>query len=166
MYPGRNHNAYGNHMKDKDFLKLEQLESLLRPYQRLIGLKPPRLGWVRAIRETLGMTNIQLAKRIGVTASQSVEDMQEYEVAGTIKLQTLRKLADALECQLVYALVPRKPLHDIRRDRASIVAQRLLKRVSHSMSLEDQAVSSEEEKNEQERRIDKLLAGNPKKLWD
>lgn len=155
-----------NHMKDKDLLRIEQIEEALRPYRRLLDLQPPRGGWVRAIKEALGMTNKQLAKRVGVKAPQSVEDMQEYEVSGTIKLQTLRKLAEALECRLVYALVPREPLEDLRRQRARAVARRLLKRVSHSMSLEDQAVSKKMEESELNRRVERLLAGNPKALWD
>ena len=112
------------------------------------------------------MSNRQLAGRLGVKASQSVEDMQEYEVGGTIKLQTLRKLAEALDCHLVYALVPRKPMDQIRKDRARLVASRLLRRVSHSMKLEDQGVSKKMEESELNRRIEKLLAGNPKDLWD
>lgn len=142
------------------------MEDVLRPYRRLLDLPPPRSGWVRAIKEALGMTNKQLAKRVGVKAPQSVEDMQEYEVSGTIKLQTLRKLAEALECRLVYALVPRESLEDIRRARARAVARRLLKRVSHSMTLEDQAVSRKMEESELNRRVERLLAGNPKALWD
>ena len=102
-------------MKDKDSLRLEQIEETLRPYRRLLDLQLPRRGWVHAIKEALGMSNRQLAGRVGVKASQTVEDMQEHEVSGTIKLQTLRKLANALDCQLVYALVPRKPLKQIRR---------------------------------------------------
>ena len=152
-------------MKDKDLLRIEQLEDALRPYRKLVGLQPPRRGWVRAIKEALGMTSQQLATRVGVTAPQTVEDMQEYEVSGTIKLQTLRKLAEALDCQLVYALVPRKPLEEIRRARARLLAARFLKRVSHTMKLEDQAVSKRMEESELNRRIEKLLAGSPKALW-
>lgn len=153
-------------MKDKDLLRLEQLEETLRPYRKFADLVVPRRGWVHAVKEALGMSNRQLAKRVGVKASQSVEDMQEYEVSGTIKLQTLRKLANALECDLVYALVPRKPLDEIRRDRAVMVARRLLKRVSHSMKLEDQGVNKRMEESELNRRVEKLLMGNPKDLWD
>ena len=152
-------------MKDKDLLRIEQLEDALRPYRKLVGLQPPRRGWVRAIKEALGMTSQQLATRVGVTAPQTVEDMQEYEVSGTIKLQTLRKLAEALDCQLVYALVPRKPLEEIRRARARLLAARFLRRVSHTMKLEDQAVSKKMEERELNRRIEKLLAGSPKALW-
>jgi predicted DNA-binding mobile mystery protein A len=156
----------GNPMKEKDILKIEQLEQMLRPARKLQELQRPRLGWVRAIREALGMSSPQLARRVGIKAAQSVEDMQKDEVSGVIKLQTLRKLARALDCELVYALVPRKSLEEIRRDQATSVAKRLIKRVSHSMSLEDQAISREAEQRQLERRIEKLLAGSPKALWD
>jgi predicted DNA-binding mobile mystery protein A len=112
------------------------------------------------------MSSPQLARRVGIKAAQSVEDMQKDEVSGVIKLQTLRKLARALDCELVYALVPRKSLEEIRRDQATSVAKRLIKRVSHSMSLEDQAIGREAEQRQLERRIEKLLAGSPKALWD
>jgi predicted DNA-binding mobile mystery protein A len=156
----------GNPMKEKDILKIEQLEEMLRPARKLQELQRPRLGWVRAIREALGMSSPQLARRVGIKAAQSVEDMQKDEVSGVIKLQTLRKLAKALDCELVYALVPRKSLEEIRRDQATSVAKRLIKRVSHSMSLEDQSISREAEQRQLERRIEKLLAGSPKALWD
>ena len=153
-------------MKEKDSLKIEQLEQMVRPYRKLLDLPRPRLGWVRGIREALGMSSPQLARRMGIRAAQSVEDMQKDELSGAIKLQTLGKLARALDCEIVYALVPRKPLEETRRDQAALVAKRLIRRVSHSMSLEDQAVSREAEQKELERRIERLLAGNPKALWD
>lgn len=153
-------------MKDKDLLRIEQIEATLRPYRKLAGLQPPTRGWVRAVKEALGMTDTQLARRLGLKAKQSIEDMLKYEVSGAIKLQTLRKLAEALDCRLVYALVPRKSLDDIRRERAREVARRMLKPVSHSMMLEDQGVSEKMEQRQLERRIEKLLAGDPKDLWD
>ncbi len=153
-------------MNEKDILKIEQLEEVLRPARKLLEVQRPRLGWIRAIREALGMSSPQLARRMGIRAAQSVEDMQKDELSGAIKLQTLGKLARALDCELIYALVPCRPLEEIRRDQATRVAGRLIRRVSHSMSLEDQAVSKEAEQRELERRIAKLLTGNPKALWD
>lgn len=153
-------------MKDKEILKLRQLEDTLRAYRKLLTLNRPDRGWVRAIREALGMSAPQLARRMGIRAAQSVEDMQKDEVSGVIKLQTLRKLAHALDCELVYTLVPRKSLEEIRRDQATFQAKRLLKRVSHSMRLEDQGVSREAEDRELQRRVERLLAGPPKGLWD
>ena len=153
-------------MRDKDLLRLEQLDRTLVPYRNLVGLARPKLGWIRAIREALGMSSPQLAKRLRIKAAQSVEDMQKDEASGAITLQTLKRVADALNCQLVYALVPRKSLHDILRDRATEISRSQLAQVSHSMELEEQGVSSQAELSALNRRVDRLLAGNPKKLWD
>jgi len=69
-------------------------------------------------------------------------------------------------CRVVYALVPEKPLAEIRRDRAREVAEGLVKSSSHSMSLEAQSVSEKERRRQSERMIETLLQGNPRKLWD
>lgn len=153
-------------MKDKDLLRLEQLDRALAPYRDLADLPRPKLGWVRAIREALRMSSPQLAKRLQIKAAQSVEDMQKDEVNGAITLKTLGRLAEALNCQFVYAFVPRKPLHDILRDRATEIARTQVARVSHSMKLEEQGMSPESEQSALNRRVDRLLSGNPKKLWD
>lgn len=152
-------------MKDKDLLRIQQTEEAISPFRSLLGANPPRRGWVRAIQEALGITNVQLAKRLGLRP-QTIEDMQGYEVSGTIKLQTLRKLAEALGCRVVYAVVPPEPLDEIRRNRARQVARRQIQRVTHSMNLEDQGITSLEEDRQLELLVQKFLAGNPKKLWE
>ena len=152
-------------MKDLDLLRLEQVEDLVRFFRPLLTSQPPRTGWVRAIREALGITNVQLAKRLN-KRPQTIEDMQKYEAHGTIKLQTLRELADALGCRLVYAIVPPKPLAEMRRDRALTLARYQMENVSHTMKLEAQGVSPAEEEKELQRLMTKLLMGNPKHLWD
>jgi predicted DNA-binding mobile mystery protein A len=153
-------------MKEKDFLRIEQLERELGPYRPLTDLKRPDLGWIRVIREALGMSSPQLARRLRMKAAQSVEDIQKDESNEAITLRTLRKVADALDCDLVYALVPRTSLQDVRRRRATTVAQGQISRVAHSMKLERQGTLAEAEQNELERRVEKLLSGNPRKLWD
>lgn len=153
-------------MNEKDLLKLEQLDRALLPYRDLVGIPRPPLGWVRAIREALQMSGPQLAKRLQIRAAQSVEDMQKDEASGAITLRTLGRLAEALDCQLVYAIVPRKSLLDVLRDRATVIARKQLARVSHSMKLEEQGVSQESERSALNRRVDKLLSKNTKKIWD
>ena len=152
-------------MKDKDLLRLHQLEETLKPFRNVARTPTPTGGWIRAIREALGMTNVQLARRLG-KASQTIEDIQKSEVNGTVQLKTLREIAGALGCEVVVALVPPKLLPQIRRDRAREKALRGLRSVSHSMKLEDQGVSAKEEKRQLEIMIERLLAGNPKKLWE
>ena len=92
--------------------------------------------------------------------------MQRSEAAGTIQLDTLRQLAEAMGCKLVYAVVPDKSLEEIRRARAEQLARKTLSRSTHSMKLEAQGVGEAAEQRAQERLVAKLLAGNPRRLWD
>ena len=69
-------------------------------------------------------------------------------------------------CQVVYALVPEKPLDEMQRERASKVADSLVKPVSHSMKLEAQSISERDERRQKDEIVRRLLAGNPRKLWD
>jgi predicted DNA-binding mobile mystery protein A len=110
---------------------------------RLSDLKPaeryavPPKGWVRAIRDALGMSGAQFARRLA-TSPQSVAALEKSEATGTIQLNTLRRAAAALDCTVVYALLPRSSLEETVRERALRIASRELGRVSHSMKLEAQ----------------------------
>ena len=122
----------------------------------------PVRGWVKAIRAGLGMSSEQLAKRLGVK-QPSVVAMEQSEAKGTIELATLRRVAEALDCTLVYALVPNKPLETIVRDRARILLRRRRAPVEHSMLLEDQAVSAQGSAA----RLDEFIREtNPSRFWD
>lgn len=151
--------------RDYSQLKLKQVEELLQPLRPLAHAQPPRGGWVRAVREALGMTAAQLAARVRVTR-QSVRDLEHSEATGKITLESLNKLAAALGCRVVYALVPEKPLDEMQRERARRIADSLVKPVAHSMRLEAQSVSEREEKRQRDEIVRKLLEGDPRKLWD
>lgn len=99
----------------------------------------PRGGWVQAVREALGMSAADLAQRMHV-AETAVFSLERNERAGRARLDTLRRAAEAMDCELVYAIVPRRPLEQIVDDRARAVAADLLGHVPHSMLLEDQQV--------------------------
>jgi predicted DNA-binding mobile mystery protein A len=111
--------------------------------ERLLTLKPedrfhsPPKGWIRAIRDAIGMSGVQLAARLGVRP-QTVDSIEKSEAAGSIQLGTLRRAAEALDCTLVYALVPRTSLEDAVERRARKIAIRHLQRVAHTMRLEAQ----------------------------
>src|ERR1700722_8258718 len=83
----------------------------------------PVRGWIKANREALGMSTAQLAKRLGIKQPSLVE-LERSEAKGTIELATLRRVAEALDCTLVYALLPNKPLETLVRDRARTFARR------------------------------------------
>src|SRR5450432_3430478 len=75
----------------------------------------PLRGWIKAIRGALGMSTAQLAKRLGIK-QPSVVALEQSEARGAIELATLRRVAAALDCTLIYALIPNKPLDTIVRD--------------------------------------------------
>ena len=136
--------------------------------ERFRGLGPakryaaPVRGWIKAIREALGMTAEQLAKRLCVK-QPSVVAMEQSEVKDSIELATLRRVAKALDCTLVYALVPNKPLETMVRDRARGFARGRRKPVEHSMLLENQKVKGEDSKAQLD---DIVRETNPRLFWD
>lgn len=83
------------------------------------------------------MRRVQFAKRLGVSP-QSADALEKSEATGSIKLETLRRAAEALDCTLVYALVPNTSLHEMVRGRARRIALHDLERAAHSMKLEAQ----------------------------
>lgn len=103
--------------------------------------KRPFGGWIRAIREALGMRAEDLAGRMGVS-QPSLTRLEKSERSGTIGLDTLARAADALDCDVVYALVPRRPLDDIVADQARRRALQRVSRVAHTMALENQALDA------------------------
>ena len=108
--------------------------------QRLVGLdlgqRPPR-GWVRAIREALGMTTAELGQRMGLTQSR-VSQIERSEELGSIRLDTLERAAQALNCQVRYVFVPNEPLEEMVQRQARLRAQAEVDAVTHTMALEDQ----------------------------
>jgi predicted DNA-binding mobile mystery protein A len=140
-------------------LQLDERFSGLGPATRY---SPPVRGWVKGIRAALGMTTAQLAKRLNVS-QPSVIGLEQSEAKGTIELATLRRAAEALDCTLVYALVPNKPLETMVRDRARVFARNRLGHVAHSMLLEDQNVKA----GNTEARLDEVIREtNPRLFWD
>jgi len=146
-------------------LKRLQLADALRGFSSSGSSSPPRGGWVRAVREALGMTQGQLAARLGITR-QSLQDLERAEANRRITLDSLDRLAKAMDCRVVYALVPEKgSLDDVRTRRAQALADAMLKSTEHSMKLEAQGVPARESKRQRKLLVDALLRGSPRKLW-
>jgi predicted DNA-binding mobile mystery protein A len=148
-----------------EFLKLgrQQLDRKLKHLLPFRTQTVPGSGWIRAIRTSLGMTGVALSKRLGVTPA-SVSDLENSEKIGTITLNSLRKVAAAMECDLVYAIVPRTTLDDILKKRADEKARSMLGRIGHSMKLEGQSVELSQVHQQVEALAQSLLE-NPKVLW-
>jgi predicted DNA-binding mobile mystery protein A len=125
----------------------------------------PTKGWLRAVRDALGMTTAQLARRLGVSQPRIIE-LEKSEVSGSVTLNTLQRAAEALGCRVVYTLVPERPLAETVRERAAQVAERQLTAVEHSMRLEDQSVKGKAAGNELRQQFIQELLRRPARLWD
>lgn len=145
-------------------LARKQLERRLQPL-RDMTLIPPHQGWIRAIRDSLGMTARQLAARMGIAPSR-IPVIEKAEVTGSTTVRTLRQAAAAMNCTFVYAFVPIEPLDDILRQRATQRAQNDVARLNHTMRLENQALRKPDLEAEQQRTLSLILSGSLRGLWD
>lgn len=147
-------------------LRLRQLDRKMEPFRESGAMQRPKGGWLRAIRKALGMTASQLAGRVGVSQS-SVSQYEQREVEDRLTLATLRKVADALNCDVAYTLVPREGgLTETLQKRAETVARRRVEDVNQTMRLEAQEISESEKKRRVRELAAELMNGDPKKLWD
>lgn len=149
---------------DQTILARKNLDRRLSGLSRDALLVPPQ-GWVKAIREALGMSARNLADRVGVKR-QRIEAIEKAEKTGATTLKTMREVAEAMDCVLVYAIVPRTSLDEIVRDQAGKKADAELSRLHHTMRLENQALGKSDLAEERERLVREILAGSSRRLWD
>lgn len=127
----------------KSELARRQLDARFRSLPAAVALTPPARGWIRAIRDALGMSSSDLGSRLGVT-SQGVHYMESSEQNGTIQLKTLQKAAQAMDCTLAYALIPNSTLEDTVSGRVQTIWTTLSQSVEQTMALEDQPFNGED----------------------
>jgi predicted DNA-binding mobile mystery protein A len=128
-------------------------------------LEAPPKGWIKAIRESLGMTARQLAARMGLAPSR-IPRIEQDEVTGATTLRTLRQTAAALNCAFVYAFVPIESLDNILRERATQKAREDIFLLDHTMRLENQALLKSDLDAERQRMVDSIVSGSLRGLWD
>jgi predicted DNA-binding mobile mystery protein A len=154
----------GTMSNDLRDLQRQQVDALLAPWRAAPLGTRPRAGWVRAIRDALGMSGAALARQLGMTHA-GLRKLESAEASDAITLASLRKLAAALNCELHYALVPKTSLAECIENRAHAVAAERLRPVAHSMALEDQAVASAYNQLQIDQTVKALLEGSRRELW-
>jgi len=146
-------------------MAMQQLDKTLAGMKSALGVRPPARGWLRAIRDAIGMSGPQLARRMKMT-KQGVADLEKAEASGSISLNTLRKAAEALDCALVYAVVPRHSLQTAVEGQARKLAEHSAAYTGHSMLLENQLPDKHERQAALERAVADIVRHRPKNLWD
>jgi predicted DNA-binding mobile mystery protein A len=127
-------------------------------------LAPPKGGWIRAVRTALGMSGRQFAARLGVSPP-TANGIERGESESTVTLATLHRAAAALDCTLVYALIPNSDLEVMVQQRARSLARERLSRVSNTMALENQEVPGAVSEREVTQLAEEILARQPLALW-
>ncbi len=145
-------------------LKQRQLDNALARWRSAELPARPSSGWIKAIREALGMPAAYLAKRLGIVPS-SLSRLETSEAEDTITLGSLRRAAEALGCELQYALLPKQTLANTLAKQADKVASERMKNVAHTMALEAQATSTEATDAQAQELSASLLNGSRRNLW-
>lgn len=131
-------------------LRLQQLSRSQTVFQAAKAEVRPQQGWLRAIREALGMSVAQVAQRMGVTRGRILE-FEKAEADDRITLGSLKRVAEAMNCELVYSIVPKSgTFTELAEQRAREEASKRVLSVEHNMALENQAAGNVNELIEDE----------------
>jgi predicted DNA-binding mobile mystery protein A len=150
----------------KSSLQMQQLNSKMLSFKMLNQIAIPPTGWIRAIRQALGMSSQQLGKKLSITR-QGVLDMEKREKDGLITLKALREAAKALDMQVVYGFVPNDgSLEELIDRKAKALAEEIVMRTSQSMKLENQENSKTRIEKALLERFMAIRNEMPKTLWD
>ncbi|MGC1203634.1 MAG: mobile mystery protein A [Flavobacteriaceae bacterium] len=130
-------------MRNKRILLIEQLDQKLQPFSQTRMILVPERGWINTIRATLNMTMAQLGSKLNITR-QGVKRIEESEANGTITLNSLKDVANAMDLKLVYALVPKNgTIDDLIETKAEKLARKIVLRTNQNMKLEDQGIGDD-----------------------
>ena len=146
-----------------------QFQQLNEKMLQLAGMKHvivPPIGWIKAIRNGIGMSMEQLGKKLSIT-KQGVMDMEKREKEGAITIKSMQEIAKAIDMQFVYGFLPKAgSLEQMIEYRALEIATKIVQRTSTSMKLEDQVNSKERIENAIKERASEIINRTPKILWD
>lgn len=146
-------------------LRRRQLDRALAQNAPISDLPNFKRGYIREIREALEISSTQLAKKLNVT-QPAVVKLEKNEREGSITLNSLRKAAESLGCDLVYGFIPKTSLKNHLEEQAKKAAINILNDVQHSMALERQSTSAEEESIHLEDLTRELIESSNKQIWE
>lgn len=143
-----------------------QIDKRIEQLPNLTQLKRPPKGWIKAMREALGMTMGQLAERLGVSQPR-ISVLEQNEASGSITMESLERAANALDCDLAYVLIPRRGgLNELVEEQAIKAARQKLKSTKHTMALEKQSVDKDDEQEQLIRIAKSLAEKSDSSIWE
>lgn len=134
--------------------------------QSLRKIEFPTEGWLYTVKKALGMSAAQLARRMGKSRAL-ISNTEKAELGGGVTLKTMERMAKAMGCEFVYAIVPKHGcVEDLITAQAKRKAEAIVQNASHQMALEQQSVSQEDIAFEIERVKAEIIQEMPSDFWD
>jgi predicted DNA-binding mobile mystery protein A len=124
-----------------DSLNLKQISNRIESLRSNSQKSKIRTGWIKCIRQALKMKSSQLADRLNISQG-ALSELEKREETGALTLKKLEEAAEALNCEVIYYLLPKESLEDVVEKQASLKAARILNKASEHMELEDQKVET------------------------
>ena len=153
-------------MRNKRTLLIEQLDQKLKPFLETRKVVVPERGWINTIRTTLNMTMAQLGERLNITR-QGVKGIEGSEANGTITINSLKDVANAMDLKFVYALVPKNgTIDDLIEIKAQKLAQKIVFRTNQNMKLENQGIGEAKLNKTIKDLANEIKRELRKSLWD
>jgi len=153
-------------MRNKKQLLIEQLDQKLKPFQKTEMVLVPDKGWINTIRTTLNMTMVQLGAKLGVT-KQGVNKIEDSEAKGSISINSLKEVGNALDLKLVYGFVPKDgTINNLINLKAEKLAKKIVLRTNQNMKLENQGIGDEKITKTIKELADEIKREMRKSLWD
>lgn len=143
----------------------QQYRRIVDSAARHADLRMPPEGWLKTVRKALGMSGVQLAKKMGVTRAR-IAQAERAELDGAATLKSMKAAAEAMGCRLVYAVVPEKRIEDVITAQARKKALALVGTASTHMALENQALPNDKIAREIERLTREIAREMPPDLWN
>ena len=145
---------------DARVLQIRALDKKTSDLKSAKNIVPQSSGWIKTVREAIGMTVSQLAARLGVTQPR-ITKMESNE--DNLKLSTMKKAAEAMNCEFVYYFKPRTTFQNLVDEQAQKKAVEVLKTVNENMALENQEIAEDEAAKDF---ASDLINTKIKQIWD
>lgn len=153
-------------MRNKNKLLIEQLDQKLKSFQKTETILVPDKGWINTIRTTLNMTMAQLGSKLNVTR-QGIKRIEESEAKGSISINSLKEVGEALDLKFVYGFVPKDgTIDNLIKSRAEKLAKKIVLRTNQNMKLENQGISDKKIKQSIIDLATEIKREMRKSLWD
>ncbi|PWH82238.1 mobile mystery protein A [Brumimicrobium oceani] len=153
-------------MRNNKNLLVEQTDNKIAPFQKVKSVIVPETGWISVIRKSLNMTLAQLGEKLGISR-QGVKHLEDSEAKGSISLNTLKDIGEAMDLKLVYGFVPKDgSIENLIERKARDLAAKIVLRTNHNMALEDQAIYGDKIGKNIEELAEEFKRELNKSLWD